>query len=49
MVLVLAVAAVVMQIFVHEDSHLDFFALLSPFVIIALPANAADRGGGGFI
>jgi hypothetical protein len=37
MVLVLAVAAVVMQIFVHEDSHLDFFALLSPFVIIALP------------
>ncbi|HUE42935.1 MAG TPA: hypothetical protein VMP12_05190 [Candidatus Sulfotelmatobacter sp.] len=38
MVLVLAVAAVVIQISVHEDSHLDFFALLSPFVIIALPA-----------
>ncbi len=38
MVLILAIAAVVMQIFVHEDSHLDFFALLSPFVIIAMPA-----------
>ena len=38
MVLVLALAAVVMQIFVHEDSHLDFFALLSPFVVVALPA-----------
>jgi hypothetical protein len=38
MVLVLALAAVVMQIFIHEDSHLDFFALLSPFVVVALPA-----------
>ena len=38
MVLVLAVAAVVMQIFVHEDTHLDFSALLSPFVVVALPA-----------
>ncbi len=38
MVLVLAGAAVVMQIFVHEDTHLDFFALLSPFVVVALPA-----------
>lgn len=38
MVLVLAGAAVVMQIFIHEDSHLDFFALLSPFVVVALPA-----------
>jgi hypothetical protein len=38
MVFVLAGAAVVMQIFVHEDSHLDFFALLSPFVVVALPA-----------
>jgi hypothetical protein len=38
MVLVLAVAAVVMQIFIHEDPRLDFFALLSPFVIVALPA-----------
>lgn len=38
MVLVLAIAAVVMQIFIHEDPHIDVFALLSPFVIIALPA-----------
>jgi len=38
MVLVLAVAAVLMQIFVHEDTHLDFVALLSPFVVVALPA-----------
>ncbi len=38
MVLVLAGAAVVMQIFLREDPRLDFFALLSPFVIVALPA-----------
>lgn len=38
MVVVLAVAAVVMQVFIHEDPRLDFFALLSPFVIVALPA-----------
>jgi hypothetical protein len=38
MVLVLAVAAVVMQLFIREDPRLNFFALLSPFVIIALPA-----------
>jgi hypothetical protein len=38
MVLVLAVAAVVMQIFLREDPHLYLFALLSPFVIVALPA-----------
>ena len=38
MVLVLAVAAVVMQIFLREDPRLDLFALLSPFVIVALPA-----------
>jgi hypothetical protein len=37
MVLVLAVAAVVMQIFLREDPRLDLFALLSPFVIVALP------------
>jgi hypothetical protein len=38
MVLVLAAAAVVMQIFLREDPRLDLFALLSPFVIVALPA-----------
>jgi hypothetical protein len=38
MVLVLAVAAVVMQIFLREDPRFDLFALLSPFVIVALPA-----------
>jgi hypothetical protein len=38
MVLVLAIAAVVMQIFLREDPRLDFFALLSPFVVVALPA-----------
>jgi hypothetical protein len=38
MVLVLAIAAVVMQIFLGEDPRLDLFALLSPFVIVALPA-----------
>jgi hypothetical protein len=38
MVLVLAGAAVVMQIFLREDPRLDLFALLSPFVIVALPA-----------
>ena len=38
MVLVLAVAAVVMQIFLREDPRFDLFALLGPFVIVALPA-----------
>ncbi|MBV9886873.1 MAG: hypothetical protein JO119_10040 [Acidobacteria bacterium] len=38
MVLVLAVAAVLMQIFVREDPRLDLFALLSPFLLVAFPA-----------
>jgi len=38
MVLILAIAAVLMQIFVREDTRLDVFALLSPFLIVALPA-----------
>ena len=38
MVLVLAVAAVLMQIFVREDPRLDVFALLSPFLVVAFPA-----------
>lgn len=40
MVLVLAVAAVAMQFFAAEDSHLDTAALLVPFLVIALPAMA---------
>ena len=40
MVAVLAVAAVAMQFVVHEDPHVDFLALLSPFVLLALPAIA---------
>jgi hypothetical protein len=38
MVVVLAIAAVLMQLFVGEDPHLDLVALLSPFLIVALPA-----------
>ncbi len=38
MVLVLAIAAMLMQIFAREDPHLDLVALLAPFLIIALPA-----------
>ena len=37
---VLAVAAIVLQLFVAEDRHLHLWALLSPFVFIALPAVA---------
>jgi len=40
MVLVLAVAAVIMQFYAAEDRHLDTLALLLPFLIIALPAMA---------
>lgn len=39
-VLVLAVAAVVMLLFHREDPRLDLWALLSPFLLIALPAMA---------
>ncbi len=39
-VLVLAVAAVTMQIFAGEDHRFDAWALLSPFLLIALPAMA---------
>jgi hypothetical protein len=38
MVLVLAIAAVLMQIFIREDPRLDLVALLSPFLVIAFPA-----------
>ena len=40
MVGVLAVAAGVMQFIAGEDSRMDLWALLSPFVLIALPAVA---------
>jgi hypothetical protein len=39
-VIVLAVAAVVTQLMAQEASRLDLWALLSPFVFIALPALA---------
>ncbi|MGA2430227.1 MAG: hypothetical protein ABSH13_17130 [Candidatus Acidiferrum sp.] len=38
MVVVLAIAGVLMQLFAGEDPHLDGVALLSPFLIVALPA-----------
>jgi hypothetical protein len=40
MVGVLAVAAVVMQFIAAEDARVDLWALLSPFLLIALPAIA---------
>lgn len=40
MVAVLAVAAPVMQFWAAEDSRIDLWALLSPFLLLALPAIA---------
>ncbi|MGA2811888.1 MAG: hypothetical protein ABSG16_10850 [Candidatus Acidiferrum sp.] len=40
LVLVLAVCALVMQLFAAEDRHIDSFALLAPFLLVALPAMA---------
>ena len=40
MVIVLAFAAVAMQIFHGEDSRFDLWAMLSPFLLLALPAMA---------
>jgi hypothetical protein len=40
MVVVLAVAALVMQFWSAEDSSIDLWALLSPFLLLALPAVA---------
>jgi len=37
---VLALAAIVMQFVVAEDPHVDLWALLSPFLLLALPAMA---------
>lgn len=39
-VTVLAVCALVMQIFASEEAHFDSVALLAPFVLVALPAMA---------
>jgi hypothetical protein len=40
MVAILAIAAILMQIFLGEDPHFDGVALLTPFVLVALPAMA---------
>ena len=40
MVFVLAVSAVAMKLLTHEDPHFGLFALLSPFLLLALPAMA---------
>jgi hypothetical protein len=40
MVAILALAALVMQFWVAEDAHIDLWALLSPFLLIALPTIA---------
>jgi hypothetical protein len=40
MVGILAVAAVLMQVFAREDPHFDGVALLAPFILVALPAMA---------
>ncbi|MGD0128220.1 MAG: hypothetical protein ABSF46_22890 [Terriglobia bacterium] len=37
---VLALASIVMQFVVAEDPHVDLWALLSPFLLLALPAMA---------
>lgn len=46
MVGVLAVAAVVMQFIAGEDSRMDLWALLSPFLLIALPSVALTAVAG---
>jgi hypothetical protein len=40
MILILALAAVVIQLFQGEDRHIEFFALLSPILILGLSAMA---------
>jgi hypothetical protein len=40
MVAVLAIAALVMQFWIAEDRNIDLWALLSPFLLLALPAIA---------
>ena len=43
-VLVLAICAIFMQLFVGEDPHFDAFALVSPFLLVALPSMALTAG-----
>ena len=40
MVVILAIAAILMQIFAGEDPHFDGVALLAPFVLVAVPSTA---------
>src|SRR5262249_24513024 len=40
MVAILALAALLMQIWMGEDNHIDLWALLSPFLLLALPTIA---------
>jgi ABC-2 family transporter protein len=40
MVVILAIAAIFMQIFAGEDPHFDGVALLAPFVLVAVPSMA---------
>lgn len=43
-VVVLAICAVLMQIFAGEDPHFDVVALLAPFFLVALPSMALTSG-----
>ncbi|HWZ99774.1 MAG TPA: hypothetical protein VN025_18600 [Candidatus Dormibacteraeota bacterium] len=43
-VLVLAVCAIFMQVFAGEDPHFNGVALLSPFLLVALPTMALTAG-----
>jgi hypothetical protein len=38
LIVILAVSAVVIQLMTHESGRIDFFALLSPFVLFGFPA-----------
>lgn len=44
MVLILAVSGIIMQFWRAEDSHVDLWKLLAPFLLIALPAMAVVAG-----
>lgn len=44
MVFVLAICALLMQLFAGEDSRFDAIALLAPFVLVALPSMALTAG-----
>ena len=44
MVLILALSGIVMLFLQGEDTHLDLWRLLSPFLLLALPAMAVEIG-----